>query len=137
LNDELYPPLNRVDTPTFENIYYQSQQRNINVPTTITMDTYHLVAYLTSTDTKKDSGGNNWKLMARQISRHETDFYMIPSNVNYSIKVPITPDIVVGDRLRDMYTLPKTITFRSPLLNKTPYEVIEIPRTSYDDPRYY
>ena len=136
ISDPLYPPLNRTDKHTFEQVALQTSVRNINVPTADMGDSYRLVGYLTCKDPYKDAGGNNWKLLARQKNRHESDFYMIPTNKDYDVKVPLTPEVVVGTRLRDVYTIPNELTFNSPMLNKTPYDFIEIPKTSFAD-RYY
>ncbi len=47
---------------------------------------------------------------------------------NNDVKVPITDDIIVGDRLRDIYNIPQQITFKSPMFNKDPYNVVEVPK---------
>jgi hypothetical protein len=91
-------------------------------------DKYRLVAYVTNNAEEKDVGNNNWKLFARQKDRNISDFYMKPTDNNNDMKVPITDDIVVGDRLRDIYNIPKQITFNSPLFNKAPYNIVEIPK---------
>ena len=132
LNDPLYPPLNRTNSNTFEATRVIPRVRNQS-----SMDTFHLVGYLTSSDEiTKDNGGNSWKLMARQKDRNESEFYIIPTNNNYSIKIPITQDIVIGERLRDIYSIPKELRFNSPLLNRTPYEFIEIPKTDFSSETY-
>ena len=136
IDDPLYPPLNRTDRYTFESTVAQTNARNINVPTTDMGDTYRLVGYLTCKDQNKDAGGNNWKLMAREVNRNECDFYIIPTNKDYDVKVPLTPDVVTGTRLRDIYTIPKELTFNSPMLNQTSYDFIELPKTKFD-PRYF
>lgn len=133
--DPLYPPLNRSDRYTFETTVDQTNARNINVPTNDYGDSYRLVGYLVCKDQTKDAGGNNWKLMARQKNRHESDFYIIPTNRDYDVKVPLTPEVVVGTRLRDLYSIPSQISFNSPMLNQEPYDFIEIPKTTFD-PRY-
>lgn len=136
IDDPLYPPLNRTDRYTFESIVAQTDARNINIPTTDIGDSYRLVGYIVSKDQNKDAGGNNWKLMAREVNRNECDFYIIPTNKDYDVKVPLTPDVVTGIRLRDIYTIPNQLAFNSPMLNQTPYDFIELPKTKFD-PRYY
>lgn len=133
LSDPLYPPLNRTDKRTFENVVEETNRRNINIPTNDVGDTYRLVGYVISKDQQKDAGGNNWKLMARQKDRNESDFYMIPTNRDYDVKVPLTPEVFVGQRLKDVYTIPKDLQFNSPLLNKTSYEFVELPKTNFAD----
>lgn len=136
LNDPLYPPLNRTDSQTFQRIVNESRALNVNVPTNLSDDTFHLVGYLsTNTTISQDVGGNNWKLMAREVNRNESEFYIIPTNTNYSIKIPLTPDIFVGEKIRDIYSIPTEVRFNSPLLNRTPYVFVEIPKTKFQ--KYY
>jgi len=128
INDQLYPPLNRSDNRTHTDMVENINRRNLYIRTNDINDTYRLVGYLTNNSDDKDTGNNNWKLFARQKDRHISDFYMKPTDNNNDIKVSITDDIVVGDRLRDIYNIPNKITFNSPMLNKTPYDVIEVPK---------
>ena len=91
-------------------------------------DTFRLVGYVTSTDSKRDAGNNSWKLFGRQKDRHFSEFYMSPTNNNNDVKIFLTDNIIVGERVRDIYAIPNTITFRSPMLNESPYQVVEIPK---------
>lgn len=137
INDPLYPPLNRTDRQTYDGVVRETTARNINIPTTNVYDNYRLIGYITSKDAEtRDAGGNSWKLMGRQKDRNEFDFYMVPTNNNYDIKVPLTTDVFVGQRFRDIYTIPKEVQFKSPMLNTTPYDFIELPKTDFADPRY-
>ena len=127
LSDPLFPPLNRTEAPTHVALQQNIHNRQMYVPTNEVRDTYRLVGYLINKDGETtDAGGNNWKLMARMKDRHTADFYMIPSNRNYDIKVNITNDMVQGTRLRDLYSIPNEIQFKSPLLNASPYQFVEI-----------
>tara|TARA_B000000477_G_scaffold119216_1_gene119454 strand:+ start:493 stop:1146 length:654 start_codon:yes stop_codon:yes gene_type:complete len=128
LEDQLYPPLNRSDTITQTNLRNNIDNRNMYVSTNNSGDKYRLVGYLINQDIDKDAGGNNWKLFARQKDRHSSEFYMIPANNNYDVKIFIKDDIVVGERLRDIYSIPNNITFNSPMLSSSPYEFVEIPK---------
>ena len=128
LDDDLYPPLNRGDTRSHTNLANNINRRRMYVNTQETGDTFRLVAYVTSTSDEKDSGNNNWKLFARQKDRHISDFYMIPTDNTNDLKISITNDIVIGNKLRDIYDIPQQITFNSPLLNKEPYNVVEVPK---------
>ena len=105
VEDQLYPPINRADNKT-----------------------HRLVAYVTNNSEEKDAGNNNWKLFARQKDRNISEFYMKPTDNNNDMKVPITDSIVVGERLRDIYNIPKQLTLNSPLFNANPYNVVEIPK---------
>ena len=128
LEDDLYPPLNRGDTKSHTNLANNINRRRMYVNTQETGDTFRLVAYLTSTSDEKDSGNNNWKLFARQKDRHFSEFYIIPTDNTNDLKISINNDNVVGHRLRDVYDIPQQLTFNSPLLNKEPYDVVEVPK---------
>lgn len=136
LHDPLYPPLNRTDTRTHDELERNIHQRTMYVPTQDTQDTYRLVGYLVNKDTKVDMGGNAWKLFARQKDRHTSDFYMVPANNNYDIKIPIKDDMVEGTRLRDVYTIPNELKLKSPMLNDSPYEFMEHPKSDLTSPNY-
>jgi len=134
LEDPLYPPLNRTDRLT-----YETRVRKLSVRDPSSFDTYRLVGYLTCKDTsQKDAGGNSWKLMARQKDRNEAEFYLIPTNNNFDVKIPITPDTLARgqSRLRDVYSIPSQLMFSSPLLNTVPYDFIELPKSSLTDMSY-
>lgn len=128
LNDPLYPPLNRSDNKTHAELANNIANRNMYIRTNDMGDTYRLVGYVTNNSDDKDTGNNNWKLFARQKDRHISEFYMKPTDNNNDVKVPITDDIIVGDRLRDIYNIPRQITFKSPMFNKDPYNVVEVPK---------
>lgn len=130
LRDPLYPPLNRSETDVFNSTIHAIDKKQLYNKTQEFTDQYRMVAYVTNPDEKKDSGGNVWKLIARQSNRNKADFYLIPANNNYDMKIMLSNDIVVGnEKLRDIYTIPKTLSFKSPLLNETPYEVTELEMT--------
>jgi hypothetical protein len=128
LHDPLYPPLNRSDNKTHTELANNIANRNMYIRTNDMGDTYRLVGYVTNNSDDKDVGNNNWKLFARQKDRHISEFYMKPTDNNNDVKVPITDDIIIGDRLRDIYNIPQQITFKSPMFNKDPYNVVEVPK---------
>jgi hypothetical protein len=128
LEDQLYPPLNRSDNRTHTELVNNITNRNMYIRTNDINDTYRLVGYVTNNSDEKDTGNNNWKLFARQKDRNISEFYMKPTDNNNDVKVPITDDIVLGDRLRDIYNIPKQLTFKSPMFNKDPYNVVEVPK---------
>jgi hypothetical protein len=128
VSDQLYPPLNRTDNNTHEELVKNINNRGMYIRINDINDKYRLVAYVTNSSEERDAGNNNWKLFARQKDRNISDFYMKPTDNNNDMKVPITDDIVIGDRLRDIYNIPKQLTFNSPLFNKNPYNVVEIPK---------
>lgn len=132
LNDPLYPALNRSETRTHDSTVQLVDKKQLYNSTQEFSDRYRLVAYVTSQDEKKDAGGNVWKLLARQRNRNQAEFYMIPANSNYDMKVMLNNDIVSGkEKLQDIYTIPKSLTFNSPLLNATPYEITELPMNDF------
>lgn len=131
LNDPLYPALNRSEFDVHNSIVEQIQKKNLYNTTQEFTDRFRLVAYVTNQDTNKDSGGNVWKLLGRQKDKNRGEFFMIPANNNYDMKIMLNNDMLVGEKLRDIYTIPKELTFKSPLLNETPYEVSEIPMNDF------
>lgn len=132
LNDPLYPALNRTEFDTHQGVADKIKRKELYNTTREFTDRYRLVAYVTNHDQDKDSGGNTWKLMARQKDRNRADFFMVPANNNYDMKVMLNNEMIVGnDKLRDLYTIPKQLTFKSPLLNETPYEVTELPMNDF------
>lgn len=138
LRDPLYPPLNRSDNVTTTNNYIHTVDRQINVPTNDNRDTYRIVGYLINEDSEhRDKGGNTWKLFARQKQRGQGDYYIIPADSNYDLKIPITDSIVKGEKLRDIYSIPSEITFDSPFLLKSPYKFVELPKTDNLSYRYF
>jgi hypothetical protein len=128
LDDDLYPPLNRSDTNTHTQLANNIINRNMYVKTNNIDDTFRLVGYVTNNATETDNGNNSWKLFGRQKDRHSSEFYMTPTNSNNDLKIPLTRDIIVNDKLDDIYSIPNTLTFNSPLLNKEPYNVVEVPK---------
>lgn len=137
VKDPLYPPLNRDESRNFNNMTREVEKRNMYVPTSGSSDSYRLVGYLTNHDAERDAGGNNWKLFARMKNRHEAEFYIIPANNNYDIKIPLSNDMIVGDKLRDLYTIPGEMRYNSPMLNKTPYTFTELKSTDFNGGGYY
>lgn len=131
LNDPLYPALNRSEFDVHKSIVEQIQKKNLYNTTQEFTDRFRLVAYVTNQEPNKDSGGNVWKLMGRQKNKNQGEFFIIPANNNYDMKIMINNDMLVGEKLRDIYTIPKELQFKSPLLNESPYEVSEIPMNDF------
>jgi len=131
LDDPLHPPINRMDAASQDALDARIRNRDMYVPTTDVGDSFRLVGYLVSSDEAEDRGGNSWKLFAREKDRHTSEFYMVPANRNYDIKVPIKDEIVSSGRLRDLYNIPDEISFKSPFLNSTPYKFIQLEKAQY------
>ena len=134
LDDQLFPSTNRSESAVHTSVVQQIANKNLYTNTQEFTDRYRLVAYVTNPSEKKDAGGNNWKLFARQKNKNQGDFYMIPTDKTVDMKIMINNDIVTGsDKLRDIYTIPKNLNFNSPLLNETTYEVTELPMNDFTD----
>jgi hypothetical protein len=129
LHDDLYPAYNRADKGSFESVVDKTLERKINVPTRHYSDSYRLIGYLTNDEDEIKT----WKLMAKQTDRNKSDFFMIPANRNYDMKVQITNDIVVGDKINDLYNVPKEVKFNTPLLSSGPYKFSELPKGDIND----
>jgi len=132
LKDPLYPPINRTDSGNFINTKVAIDNRDLYVGSGNDVgDSYRLVGYLKSSDETTDSGGNSWKLMARQIDRSgRGEFYITPTNNNYDVKIPITSEVLSsGYRLKEVDTIPNELRFKSPLLNEGIYQYVELPKT--------
>jgi len=129
LHDPLYPAYNRTDRDNYELVAENTFRRNINIPTQRFNDSYRLIGYASNSDDEVGS----WKVFGRQKDRNRGDYYMVPVNRNYDLKVQITDKIVVGEKLRDIDTVPDSITFDSPLLAQTPYTFVELPKGDLRD----
>ena len=123
LHDPLYPALNRTTLDNFGSV-----MRNFNLPTQSEGDTYRLLGYL------KNDGSDipTWKLFGRQRDRNRGEYYIVPADRRHDLKLQITDNMVVGrDRLRDLDTIPNTLMFASPMLERTPYTFVELPKTDF------
>lgn len=119
-------------------------QRAMYVPTRMgggTGDSYRMVGYLTSKPgsdsetggdgaVKKDAGDGSWKVFARQTDRNgRADFYIMPTNNNYDVKIPLNDDTLLsGYRVKNIDDIPQEIRFKTPLMNDGAYVFTEIPK---------
>lgn len=139
LQDPLYPALNRSEYDIHNNVVSAIDEKQLYQSSQRYNDRYRLVAYVTSTNSgsdEKDAGGNRWKLMGKTKDRNNADFFLVPVDKNYDIKLMLDNNIVVGEKLRDIYTIPKQLSFNSPLLHTTPYDVVELPMTDFTQSYY-
>lgn len=136
LNDPLYPSLNRTDTQTFNAVTREVRNGNLYQNQRGSGDEFRIVGYLSNNQEKRDSGGNQWKLFARMRDNNQGEFYIIPVNNNYDMKIPLTTEVIVGERLRDVYSIPNELRFKSSLLNDGVYEFVELPKTDFNSPQY-
>ncbi len=140
LYDDLYPPQNRTDASTYDMMSAEIQNRNFYTQTQNYGDTFRMVGYLTNKGNvtgENDTGGNVWKLLARQIDSNRSQFYMIPSNNNYGIKINLSDNIIKGPKIKDIYDIPNEINFDTPLLSSSPYTFTELPKNDFTDYGYY
>jgi len=130
LNDQLYPPLNRTEADVLANLPPVAYG-GAGVTGGRREDTYRLLGYLKANPPhgERDTGNNVWKCMGRMKDRNTGEFYAVPAKTNDDIKVPLTQDIIVSERLRDIYTLPTEMRFNSPFFHATPYTFVELPKT--------
>jgi hypothetical protein len=136
IGDPLYPPTNRTSEQVHAGVVNQIKAGNLYQNTDDMNDGFRLVGYLTSNEHVRDAGGNTWQMYARMKDRHQGSYYIVPSNRNMELKVPLTQDIVVGERLRDVYTLPNEMRFKSPMLNTGAYTFTELPKAELGSVRY-
>jgi hypothetical protein len=104
-------------------------RKEINVPTRIYNDSYRQIGYLTN----DDDPVKTWKVIGKQSERNRGQFYIIPTNTNYDMKIQLTDDIMVGQKLKDVDNLPSEVQFKTPLLAATPYVLTELPRNFNDE----
>jgi hypothetical protein len=116
LEDPLYPPYGRppLEVATIPKISTRGSY-----------DNYRLVGYMVSEESKDDV----WKLFGKEKYRGgQGDFYAISANKNLDgIKVFLTKDTVIGDRLDNIYTIPDQIRVNHSLFNHSIYDVSLLP----------
>ncbi len=131
LTDPLYPAYNRSEYDIHNSVVDAIERKQLFNNTREANDRFRLVAYVSSNVESQDAGGNKWKLIARMKDRNQAEFFLVPVDKNYDMKIMLNNDIVVGERLRDVYTIPKQLTFKTPLLHEQPYDVVELPMTDF------
>lgn len=135
LRNPLHPPENRMSCPQHRRMADLISRGHLYQHTNAMGDSYRLVAYITndSTGMPPDVGGNRWKLFAMEGMGRPHRFFISPIDVNNDIKIPITEDTLSmqSAKLRDVYSIPESLVFNTPLMRTTPYTVTEIPRTDF------
>lgn len=133
LEDPLYPPLNRGTAPLMPSALPPPIRTSYAAD-----DMFRHVGYIkSSNDSNLDTGHNVWKLMGRNTNRNTGEYYIVPANTNADIKIPLAGGVVKEPRrLGDVDNLPTELRFDSPLLNKDPYVVTELPRSDSTSPYY-
>ena len=136
VDDTLYPPIDRMTRPIADEYLKYKLNGIFGDNTRGAPDTFRLVAYLINSADRADK----WNVFGRQKYRgsNQGEYYAIQQCNSHGpcTKIMLNNDIVVGDQLRDYYNLPSTITFKSPALSDTPYDVIQL-KTTIDYSPYF
>ncbi len=131
LYDPLMPPRNRTSADIHLQTTNAIRARLFANSTRGGSDSYRMVGYVTTKSPENDPTGGMWKLMARRRdgSRDQSDFFLVSADKNSDLKIPLERKNVVGEQLRDVYTLPPSTTFSHPLLSSQPYQITELPNS--------
>lgn len=126
IHDTLYPPVDRMSRPIADEYLKYKMDGVFGVNTRDTSDTFRLVAYLINSVDRADK----WNVFGRQKYRgsNQGEYYIVQQCNSHGpcSKIMLTDDIILNNQLRDYYNLPSTITFKSPLLDTTPYDVVQL-----------
>jgi hypothetical protein len=131
--DQLYPPLGRVERPLFDQLAAHVSTGMVGYPTRGYPDTFRLIGYMVNEENKSD----NWKLFGRQKYPGSSigEYYAIPIDDRKSdMKITIKDDMMVKDKIRDIYALPNEVTINSPLFSKKPYKIVELDKADLTSP---
>lgn len=133
ISDPLYPPLGRTERPIFDSLVNNQKFGLFNYPTRGSMDTFRLVGYLINSEDKKDY----WKLFGRQKYPGSSigEYYVIPIDEHKSdMKITLKDDMMIKDKIRDIYALPSEVLINSPLFQKSSYKIIELDKADLTSP---
>jgi hypothetical protein len=124
ISDPLYPAYNRTDAANYNSLQNQVSKGNL-YKSEDSLDNFRLIGYLTPSN---NDTSQSWKLFARMKDRSQGEFYISSTNTNVDMKIPLTKDMMVGQQLKDIYTIPTEMQFNSPLLDTSPYKLTELPK---------
>lgn len=131
--DRLYPPYDRNTMGVSKQYLPEKLNGTFNTATRESDDEFRLIGYLSNNGTEADQGGNTWKLYARESYRGSgtAEFYVIPANRNYDIKLFINNKMLQSgsERLRGVYDIPSTLAFNHPMFSKEPYHLELLPKS--------
>lgn len=108
-------------------------------------DTFKHIGYLISEEATHDAARNSWRLYAKngswvQLNNIEwvnfAEFYMVPTNINYDMRININNDMLNGVILTDVRSIPPQLEINSHLLNKGPYKFVELPKRDFTSKFY-
>jgi hypothetical protein len=132
LLNPIYPPLGRVERPTFDNLL----KMKIGETTRGSEDTFRLIGYLVNTNKNDiDMGNNIWKLFGRQTYRGSSigEFYVSPVNEHKTdMKIFLKNEMMPKEKIRDLYALPNVVYLDSPFFSKNPYTLNELPKSDFN-----
>jgi hypothetical protein len=135
LANALYPPLNRNPKPIANDYLKYKRNGLFDYSTRDNSDTYRLMGYLINSANKDET----WNIFGRQKysgSSHGEFYATRQCNQNTCTKIPITRDILTGNKIDDYYNLPNVLTFDSPLFTTDNYDVVQL-KTSHGYSPYY
>ena len=133
VDDQLYPPLGRVERPIFDQLVNRVASGFTAYPTRGSPDTFRMVGYMVNSENKNDS----WKLFGRQKYPGSSigEYYAIPfDDKKADMKITIKDDMMPKDKIRDIYALPNEVTIKSPLFSDKPYTLVELDKADLTSP---
>jgi hypothetical protein len=129
--DPLYPPVGRMARPEFDSVMEAKKRGLFDYPTRGAGDSFRSMGYLVNSTDSKDV----WSLYGRQKYRGSShgEFYAIraDTNSNTPIKVTLEDDMFTGEKIRDVYNLPKEVSITSPLFTDNVYNVVEMKQSHF------
>jgi hypothetical protein len=135
VSNALYPPLNRDSKPLANDYLKYKQDGLFDYSTRDNSDTYRLMGYLINSANKDET----WNIFGRQKysgSSHGEFYATRQCNQNTCTKIPLTRDILTGNKIDDYYNLPNVLTFSSPLFTTDNYDVVQLKTSNGYSPYY-
>ena len=135
VSDTLYPPLSRNPKPIANDYLQYKQDGLFDYSTRNNSDTYKLMGYLISSVQKDEI----WNIFGRQkySGSSQGEFYATRQcNRNVCTKIPLTRDMLTGNKIDDYYNLPNILTFNSPLFTTDNYDVVQLKTSNTNSPYY-
>ena len=129
LSDQLYPPQDRMDRITYNELRKRVIARDMYVATQDIGDTYRLLGYLTG-----EFQEPRWKLFGRQKDRNNGEFYVVSTDKTVDLKLPLR-GIKSIPRLTRTDSLPDSITFQHAILGGS-YTIVQLPQGDLSETEY-
>ena len=129
LSDQLYPPQDRMDRVSYNELRKRVIARDMYVATQDIGDTYRLLGYLTG-----EFQEPRWKLFGRQRDRNNGEFYVVSTDKTVDLKLPLR-GIKSSPRLTRTDSLPDSITFQHAILGGS-YTIVHLPQGDLSETEY-